>query len=108
MIIRHILILLLHIFFKVGDTAVSAAQDRGHDALALQIARCDQFDNNNDSDDNDNNNVMTMTIITVIMMVTMVVTMTMIFIRWGSGGERSVLCGAAQAELLLQRASTRY
>ena len=24
---------------KVGDTAVSAAQDRGHDALALQIAR---------------------------------------------------------------------
>ena len=24
---------------KVGDTAVTAAQDRGHDALALQIAR---------------------------------------------------------------------
>jgi len=45
----------------VGDTAVSAAQDRGHDALALQIA------------------------------------------RWGSGGERSVLTGAAQTELLLQR-----
>jgi len=45
----------------VGDTAVTAAQDRGHDALALQIA------------------------------------------RWASGGERSVMSGAAQAELLLQR-----
>jgi len=49
----------------VGDTAVTAAQDRGHDALALQIA------------------------------------------RWGSGGERSVLCGAVQAEQLLQRANFR-
>ena len=29
---------------KVGDTAVTAAQDRGHDALALQIARYHQFD----------------------------------------------------------------
>ena len=38
---------------KVGDTAVSAAQDRGHDALALQIARCRQFDDSSDGDDND-------------------------------------------------------
>ena len=28
---------------KVGDTAVTAAQDRGHDALALQIARYHQI-----------------------------------------------------------------
>ena len=29
----------IKLLIKVGDTAVSAAQDRGHDALALQIAR---------------------------------------------------------------------
>ena len=29
----------IQLSIKVGDTAVSAAQDRGHDALALQIAR---------------------------------------------------------------------
>ena len=47
-----------------------------------------------------------MTMMTMIMM-TMMTMPTMVFIRWGSGGERSVLCGAAQAELLLQRGNCR-